>query len=81
MPNYHNESDKPFNDAMDHLNKIEGYPISKGGNLPLPIKIIGYFMFGGMIKMILFGLILSIFNSWALISSKDCAFFFYKCEI
>ncbi|SOC41559.1 hypothetical protein [Ureibacillus acetophenoni] len=62
MPNYNSERDKPFNDAMEHLNRVEGYPISKGGNLPLPIKIIGYFMFGGITLMILLGLILSIFN-------------------
>lgn len=62
MPNQNQEWDKPFNDAMEHLNKVEGYPISKGGNLPLPIKIIGYFMFGGITLMILLGLILSIFN-------------------
>lgn len=49
MSNLSDEKDKPFNDAVEHLNKIEGYPISKGGNLPLLIKIIGYFMFGGII--------------------------------
>ena len=57
-----NDEKEPFNDAMDHLNKIEGYPIRKGGNLPLPLKIIGYFMVGGMIIMLVFGLVLSIFN-------------------
>ena len=62
MSNLSDEKDKPFNDAVEHLNKIEGYPISKGGNLPLPIKIIGYFMFGGIIITLVFGLFLSIFN-------------------
>ena len=57
-----NDEKEPFNDAMDHLNKIEGYPIRKGGKLPLPLKIIGYFMFGGMIIMLVFGVVLSIFN-------------------
>ena len=61
MPKLTDEKE-PFNDAMDHLNKIEGYPIRKGGKLPLPLKIIGYFMFGGMIIMLVFGLVLSIFN-------------------
>lgn len=62
IPNLNDKPDKPFNDAMEHLNKIEGYPISKGGNLPLPIKIIGYFMFGGVILMLLLGVLISIFN-------------------
>ncbi|WP_413363754.1 hypothetical protein [Lysinibacillus sp. 3P01SB] len=62
MSKLNDEKDKPFNDAMDHLNKIEGYPIRKGGKLPLPIKIIGYFMFGGIIITLFLGLILSIFN-------------------
>lgn len=62
MSNLSDEKDKPFNDAVENLNKIEGYPISKGGNLPLPIKIIGYFMFGGIIITLVFGLFLSIFN-------------------
>lgn len=62
MSNLSDEKDKPFNDAVEHLNKIEGYPISKGGNLPLLIKIIGYFMFGGIIITLVFGLFLSIFN-------------------
>ena len=61
MPKLTDEKE-PFNDAMDHLNKIEGYPIRKGGKLPLPLKIIGYFMFGGMIIMLVFGVVLSIFN-------------------
>ena len=61
MPKLTDEKE-PFNDAMDHLNKIEGYPIGKGGKLPLPLKIIGYFMFGGMIIMLVFGVVLSIFN-------------------
>lgn len=62
LSNLSDEKDKPFNDAVEHLNKIEGYPISKGGNLPLPIKIIGYFMFGGIIITLVFGLFVSIFN-------------------
>ncbi|MGP4038534.1 hypothetical protein ACTWP4_01300 [Gracilibacillus sp. D59] len=42
---------KPFNDVMEHKQNIEGAPTHKGGRLPLPIKIIGYFLFGGMILM------------------------------
>lgn len=62
MPKHTDEKDKPINDAMEHLNKIEGYPMSKVGNLPFPLKIIGYFMFGGIIIMLVLGLILNIFN-------------------
>ncbi|MEG0472918.1 MAG: hypothetical protein RR588_11335 [Solibacillus sp.] len=62
MSKLNDEKDKPFNDAMEHLNKIEGYPLRKGRNLPLPLKIIGYFMFGGIIIMLALGLILSILN-------------------
>lgn len=56
MSKHNEEPDKPFNDAMEHINKIEGFPINKGGRLPLPIRLIGYFMFGGIILMILIGL-------------------------
>lgn len=46
------EPEKPFNDAMDHLNKIEGYPVSRGGKLPLPIKVIGYFLLAGVLFLV-----------------------------
>lgn len=62
MPKRNEELDKPFNDAMEHLNKMEGFPISKGGKLPQPIKIIGYFLFGGMILIILLGVFVTIFK-------------------
>ncbi|BDH63539.1 hypothetical protein MTP04_36690 [Lysinibacillus sp. PLM2] len=66
MPSHDEGPNEPFNDATKHLNKIEGYPISKGGNLPLPIKIIGYIMFGGIFGgtalLILISLIIKIFN-------------------
>lgn len=42
---------EPFNDAMDHLSKIEGYPTKKPAgmkSLPLPIRILGYFLLGLM---------------------------------
>lgn len=48
---------KPFNDAIDHLQKIEGYPRSSGAKLPLPIKIIGYLLAGSMTIILLLGLI------------------------
>ncbi|SFL44321.1 hypothetical protein SAMN04487943_101577 [Gracilibacillus orientalis] len=51
---------KPFNDVMKHKQNIEGAPTNKGGRLPLPIKIIGYFLFGGMILM---GILAMIANS------------------
>ncbi|KHE73186.1 hypothetical protein LD39_00495 [Halobacillus sp. BBL2006] len=48
---------KPFNDAIAHKQNIEGYPKNSGGKLPLPIKLIGYFLFGSFILMILIGLV------------------------
>ncbi|PJK16606.1 hypothetical protein CQS04_05465 [Chryseomicrobium excrementi] len=56
-----NERQKPFNDAMEHLNKIEGYPVSRGGKLPLPIKIIGYFLLAGIL-FIIAGMLFNLFN-------------------
>lgn len=55
------ESEKPFNDAMEHLNKIEGYPVSRGGKLPLPIKIIGYFLLAGIL-FIVAGMLFNLIN-------------------
>lgn len=48
-----NDDHKPFNDVMDHLNKVEGYPVRKAKNLPRPILWIGYFMAGGIVLMFL----------------------------
>ncbi|WP_202925686.1 hypothetical protein [Virgibacillus sp. MSP4-1] len=42
---------KPFNDAIDHMRRVEGAPVGRGGRLPKPIKFIGYFLFGGMFIM------------------------------
>ncbi|WP_164667198.1 hypothetical protein [Virgibacillus doumboii] len=61
MTNENEEPDKPINDAMEHLHKIEGIPVDKGGWLPQPIKLIGYFMFGGIILILLFGIFSSFF--------------------
>ncbi|QDP41500.1 hypothetical protein [Radiobacillus deserti] len=60
MTKYTEEPDKPFNDAMEHMHHIEGYPITKGGKLPLGIKIIGYFLFGGLFLMMLFAIVANI---------------------
>lgn len=56
-----NERQKPFNDAMEHLNKIEGYPVSRGGKLPLPIKVIGYVLLAGVL-FIIAGMLFNLFN-------------------
>lgn len=48
-----NDDHKPFNDVMDHLNKVEGYPVQKAKNLPRPIRWIGYSMMAGLILIIL----------------------------
>lgn len=60
-----NHSEVPFNDAMEHYRKIEGYPtknLSKVNiqGLTLPIRILGYFFIGtmgvGMITVFLLSL-------------------------
>ncbi|WP_066074575.1 hypothetical protein [Neobacillus soli] len=44
------EENKPFNDVIDHFNKIEGNAINptsaKLKRLPKPLKYFGYFMIG-----------------------------------
>lgn len=55
-----NEDHKPFNDVMDHLNKVEGYPVRKAKNLPRPILWIGYFMAVGIVLIIL-GMLANLF--------------------
>jgi hypothetical protein len=57
--------DAPFNDAMSHFEKIEGYPtknLSKVNinSFPLPIRILGYILMGSMGVGILMFIILSI---------------------
>ena len=59
MPTKHDDH-KPFNDVMDHLNKVEGYPVRKAKNLPRPILWIGYFMAGGIVLIIL-GMLANLF--------------------
>ncbi|WP_101845603.1 hypothetical protein [Halobacillus sp. Marseille-P3879] len=49
--------DQPFNDAVEHQQKVEGQLKPTEGKLPLPIRLIGYFLFGGIALMLLFGLL------------------------
>lgn len=54
---------KPINDAMEHMNNIEGYPTDvdiKG--LPKPLRYFGYFMIGFFSLAILFIIIAKIFT-------------------
>ena len=54
--------EEPFNDAMKHQQNIEGSPVPNGrGKLPLPIKIIGFFLLTGIVLIIIFGIIGSLF--------------------
>ncbi|MCH1626817.1 hypothetical protein [Fredinandcohnia quinoae] len=52
QPIYH----EPYNDAIDHLSKVEGYPSGsiEVKKLPKGIKILWYIIIGGMIGLILF---------------------------
>lgn len=59
------EDKKPFNDAIDHMNKIEGN-VSNLANadlkkLPRPLKYFGYFMVGffaiSILLMLIFNLL------------------------
>lgn len=52
---------KPINDAMDHLNRIEGYPTNVNlKSLPKPIRYFGYFFLSFFAIFFLAFLILSI---------------------
>ncbi|WP_431801088.1 hypothetical protein [Halobacillus andaensis] len=51
------KQNEPFNDAVEHQQKVEGQLKSSEGKLPLPIRLIGYFLFGGIPLMLLFGLL------------------------
>jgi len=57
MNNGNENENKPFNDAIAHKQKIEGFPKTRGGRLPLPIKLIGYLLFGSLLLMLLVGLV------------------------
>jgi len=50
---YNDKGEAPFNDAIDHYGKIEGYPTKNLlkinlNSLPLPIRILGYLLIGSM---------------------------------
>ncbi|MEH7882684.1 amino acid transporter [Bacillus sp. JJ1609] len=54
---------KPINDAMDHLNKIEGYPTKvELKKLPKPLRYFGYFMIGFFSISILFIMIMNLLS-------------------
>jgi hypothetical protein len=52
---------KPFNDAVDHLTKIEGYPEKvEIGKLPKPLRFFGYFVFSFFSLSILFIILMNL---------------------
>ncbi|MFC4559267.1 hypothetical protein ACFO3D_13795 [Virgibacillus kekensis] len=52
------EHEKPFNDAIDHFQKVEGGPSAgMGGRLPLPIRIIGYCILAAIVLLVIGGVI------------------------
>ncbi|MCA0984248.1 hypothetical protein LCL89_09345 [Halobacillus yeomjeoni] len=58
-----NYNNKPFNDVIAHQQHIEGSPKTGRGRLPLFIRIIGYFLFGSFLLMMVVGVIaLFLFN-------------------
>lgn len=58
------EDKKPFNDVIDHMNKIEGNNSNLGNvdlkKLPSPLKYFGYFVVGFFFISILLIIILNI---------------------
>ncbi|WP_318508802.1 amino acid transporter [Bacillus sp. T3] len=60
------DENKPFNDVIDHFNKIEGNAANLAktdvNKLPKPIKYIGYFMIGFITLTILLMIILNLLN-------------------
>lgn len=60
------EENKPFNDVIDHMNKIEGNSahVSKVAvkKLPKPIKYLGYFIASFISISILLMIILNLLN-------------------
>lgn len=61
-----NEDKKPFNDVIDHMDKIEGNisNLSKANldKLPKPLKFFGYFVFGFFAISLLLGIIVPLFQ-------------------
>ncbi|WP_260412223.1 hypothetical protein [Alkalihalobacillus sp. TS-13] len=69
-----------YNDAMDHLGRIEGYPtknLSKVNmkKLPAPIRIFGYLAIGTMALTFVLIIVLSIWN-WVIDFLERQGFFF-----
>ncbi|WP_040203362.1 hypothetical protein [Neobacillus jeddahensis] len=60
------EENKPFNDVVDHFNKIEGNATSprnaKLNKLPKPIKYVGYFIIGFISISIVLTIILNLLD-------------------
>lgn len=61
------EENKPFNDVIDHFNKIEGNAVNVDSKdsinkLPKPIKYLRYFMIGFILLSILLTIILNLIN-------------------
>jgi hypothetical protein len=60
-----NEENKPFNDVIDHFNRIEGNASkvvkTDFKKLPKPIRYIGYFMIAFLCITFLLGMIIKIF--------------------
>jgi hypothetical protein len=60
------EEDKPFNDVIDHFNRIEGNAgnpkNAKLNRLPKPLRYFGYFMIGFISLSILLMIILNILS-------------------
>ncbi|WP_163530117.1 hypothetical protein [Halobacillus ihumii] len=61
MSKYETDRSTSFNDATEHKQKIEGYPSGGGGRMPLVIRLIGYFIFGGIFLMLLIAVGAAIF--------------------
>jgi hypothetical protein len=54
---------KPFNDAMEHMNQIEGYPTDVDlKKLPKPLRYFGYFIFGFFSVSILFMIVMKLMD-------------------
>jgi hypothetical protein len=56
---------KPFNDVIDHMDKIEGSRLEKieMKTLPKPIRILGYFLVTFVVVSAILTIILSLFSN------------------
>lgn len=62
------DNNTPMNDAMDHLQRYQGYPSGNPSkmnlsSLPLPIRIVGYVLLGSMGVGMLVAFIMNIIHS------------------